>query len=97
MSDILTGAFVLLFFVLLSLRPLTSDARTATDYRERARRAGWAGCLLGALRVALVASLLVLNDACRMIPPAIAFVRVVLGAITSALLQTGRIPVGDTA
>lgn len=65
MSDYLIGAIVVLSFALLSLRPITSDARTVADYRERASRAGWAGCLLGTLRVAVVAALLVLVYACR--------------------------------
>jgi hypothetical protein len=90
MSDILTGAVVLLFFVLLSLRPLTSDARTATDYRAMARRVGWGGCLLGTLRIAVVAALLVLVYTCRIcwhtaaaVGSALTLAAVVVEAMTS--------------
>ncbi|MFI7449518.1 hypothetical protein ACIBQX_18625 [Nonomuraea sp. NPDC049714] len=90
MSNFLTGAIVLLFFVLLSLRPVTSDARTTSDYRERARRAGWAGCLLGTLRIAIVAALLVLVYACRIcwhaaaaVGSALTLAAVVVEAMTS--------------
>lgn len=96
MSDFLTGAIVLLSFVLLSLRPLTSDARTVGDYQERARRTGWLGCLLGILRVVFVAGLLVLNDVCRLLLPVIEGIRIVLGAIVYAVLQTRRTAVGGT-
>ena len=65
MSTFLIGAIVVLGFALLSLRPLTSEARSAADYRERARRAGWLGCIFGTLRVVVVAALLVLVYACR--------------------------------
>ena len=52
------------------------------------------GCLLGALRVALVAGLLVLNDACRLCLNAVEGARIVLGALVCAVAQTRRPVVG---
>lgn len=90
----MTAVLVILAFVLLSLRPLTDDTRTVSDLRKRARRAGWLGCLLGTLKVALVSALLVLNDACRLTLHIVQGVRVVLGAMTGAVLHAPRPAVG---
>lgn len=97
MSDLLIGALVALAFALLSLRPVNADTRTWADYRARARRAGWAGCVLGTLRVALVAALLVLNDACRLCLKTLQGARVVLGALSCAVMQAGRPAIGGAA
>lgn len=94
MSNFLIGAIVVLSFALLSLRPIDSDTRTWADYQARARRAGWLRCLLGTLRVALVAALLVLNDACRLCLHVVQGVRVVLGAMAGAVLHSPRTAVG---
>lgn len=105
MSDFLIGAIVLLSFALLSLRPLTADTRSLADFRRRARRAGWARCLFGALRVALVVTLLVVVDAGRLCVPAVelagraipALIRgvvLLVGALASALMEAGRPAVG---
>lgn len=61
----MTAVLVILAFVLLSLRPLTSDARTVSDLRQQARAAGFWRCLLGTLRVAVVVALLALVAACQ--------------------------------
>lgn len=61
----MTAVLVVLGVILLSLRPATSDARTVSDLRERMRAAGWAGCMLGVLRIVVVTSLLVLVRACH--------------------------------
>lgn len=96
MSDFLLGAIVALFFALLSLRPLTAESRTFSDYRAFARNVGPLGCTLGALRVALVAGLLVLNDVCRLCLHAVEGARIVLGALAYAVAQTRRPAVGGS-
>lgn len=90
----MTAIIVIIAFALLSLRPLTGDARTVSDLRKRARQAGWLGCLAGVLKVALVAALLVLNDACRLCLNVLQGVRVVLGAMAGAVLHAPRPAVG---
>ncbi|MEV0149140.1 MULTISPECIES: hypothetical protein [unclassified Nonomuraea] len=108
MSDLLIGAIVALSFALLSLRPLTTDTRSLADYRARARRAGWTGCLLGALRIALVTTLLVVVDTFRLCVPAVEMcgraipavfrgVVLLVGALASALMETGLPAVGGAA
>jgi hypothetical protein len=97
MTTLLTAALAVLAFALLSLRPADGDSRTWADYRAHARNTGLLGCLLGALRVGLVAGLLVLNDACRLLHPAIEGARIVLGALAYAVLYACRPAVGGTA
>ncbi|MEO3875495.1 hypothetical protein ABGB18_42510 [Nonomuraea sp. B12E4] len=108
MSDFLIGAIVALSFVLLSLRPITDETRSWGDLRERARRAGWWGCFLGTLRVAVVAALLVLVDAvricvpavelaCRAVPALFRGAVLLIGAMAFALMQAGRPAVGGTS
>jgi hypothetical protein len=92
--SILAPALVALVFIGFSLRPLTSDTRSLSDYRAFARHVGPLGCLLGALRVALVAGLLVLNDVCRLCLHAVEGARIVLGALAYAVAQTRRPAVG---
>lgn len=97
MTTILTAALAVMAFALLSLRPLTADTRSFSDYRAHARNVGPLGCLLGALRVALVAGLLVLNDVCRLCLHAVEGARIVLGALAYAVAQTRRPAVGGSA
>ncbi|MDP4501120.1 hypothetical protein [Nonomuraea turcica] len=108
MSDFLIGAIVALSFVLLSLRPLTADTHTWADYQARARRAGWIGCMLGTLRVALATTLLVVVDAFRLCTPAVEMLGrgvpalfrgavILVGALASALMEAGRPAVGGAA
>lgn len=108
MSDYLIAAIVILTFALLSLRPLTADTRTRADYQTRARRAGWAGCLLGTLRIAIATALLVIVDAFRLCVPVVelagravpALFRgavILVGALAAALMEAGRPAVGGAA
>jgi hypothetical protein len=97
MTTLLPAALAVLAFALLSLRPATTDARTWADYRAHARTTGLLGCVLGALRVGLVAALLVLNDVCRLLQPLIEGARIVLGALAYAVLYTCRPAVGGAA
>jgi hypothetical protein len=97
MTTLLIAALVVLTFVLLSLRPATTETCTYAEYRERARRTGLAGCVLGTLRVALVLVLLVLNDACRLCIHLVEGARVVLGALAGSVAQTSRSAVGGAA
>lgn len=104
----MTAVLVVLALALLSLRPLTADTRTWADYRVRARRAGWAGCLLGTLRIALATALLVVVDAFRLCVPAAelagravpALVRgvvILVGAMANAVMEAGRPAVGGAS
>jgi hypothetical protein len=97
MTTLLTAALAVLAFALLSLRPADKDSRSLADYRAHARNTGPLGCLLGTLLVALVAGLLVLNDVCRLVIPAVEAARIVLGALAYAVLYTCRPAVGGTA
>jgi hypothetical protein len=97
MNTLLTAALAVLAFALLSLRPADDDSRSPREMRAALRHAGWLGCLLGALRITLVAGLLVLNDACRLLHPAIEGARIVLGALAYAVLYVSRPAVGGTA
>lgn len=93
----ITLALAALALALFSIRPLTADSRSLSDYRAHARNAGPLGCLLGTLRVALVAGLLVLNDVCRLCLHIVEGARTVLGALAYAVAQTRRPVVGGTA
>lgn len=83
-------AAVVLAFVLLSLRPVDSDTRTWAELREHARSAGWVRCILGAVRVLVVVTLLVLVYACQIcwhtvaaVGSALTLAAVVVEAMTS--------------
>lgn len=97
MNDLVIGAIVAFVFFLLSLRPTAPDARTLGQVWELVRTAGWGAVTFGAVRVVLVAALLVLGDLFRMTRPALSRAPaladgalLLLGALVSALMALGR-------
>jgi hypothetical protein len=90
MTTLLTAALAVLAFALLSLRPADGDSRSPREMRAALRHAGSRRTLLTAARIALVASLLLLVEACRLSWQAAACIGFVLAALAQGLDALGR-------
>ena len=90
MTSLLTATLIVLAFALLSLRPATNDSRSPGEIRAALRSAGSRRTLLTATRIALVASLLLLVEACRLSWQAAACVAFVLAVLAQGIEALGR-------
>lgn len=65
MNTLLPTALIAVLFLICSRRPLTQEARSPSEMAELVRAYRWR-FVLGVLWIAVVASLLVLVDVCRL-------------------------------